>query len=106
MQGQALKKPTHLADTTNMQGTHYLTNIAPGMFYVLTYRPDTKVRILILESDTKSEYQACRIMRAMHGGEWEPADSGQAAWSRTIVKVDGSAEAFPMPPKGWGVVSI
>lgn len=88
-----------------MQVTHYVSKVAPGMFYVLTYRPTTLLRVAILESDTESVTEACKILRAIHGGKWEAADSGQAAWSRAIIKVDGSAPTL-QSPRGWGVVSI
>lgn len=84
---------------------HYVSKVAPGMFYVTTY-PAVLVRLAILESDTESETEACRILAAHHGGEWKVADSNMRQWQRTTCKVDGSVPAFPMPPKGWGVVSI
>lgn len=62
----------------------YVFVIADNMFGVLTYRPDTRVLLRVIEGVT-SIAVACRELALNFAGEFVPATIDQTKWGHILI---------------------
>jgi hypothetical protein len=68
--------------------TGHVFKLAPSIFGIITYAPETRVLCRCIDTDSESE--ACAILARSFAGRFIVADADTRAWGKTIGRHDGS----------------
>lgn len=75
----------------NRMTTGYVFRLASGFFGVISYYPQTTVRIYVAKGDNGSIDETCREMGDKFAGRFIAADRDTEAWGKAVFQAQGVA---------------